>query len=85
MKKQRHFIALAVLVSATFGTSTNATAIDKSKGVYRIPYQNGTSVKVSRDHKKHTPLGRIDMGGERGKYAIQNRSSRRWAYPLHCG
>ncbi|MCA9950768.1 MAG: peptidoglycan DD-metalloendopeptidase family protein [Anaerolineales bacterium] len=35
----------------------------KSKGVFRIPYQNGTVVKISGDHKTHKPKGRIDMSG----------------------
>ena len=43
-----------------------AFALDASKGVYRIPYANGTEVKVSNDHKDHSPPGRIDMGGRGG-------------------
>ncbi len=49
----------------------NTAAQPKSKGVYRIPYQNGTTVKVTNDHKKHKPLGRIDMSGTGGgRYKI---------------
>lgn len=40
--------------------------MNKSKNVYRIPYQNGTVVKVSNDHSDHNPLGRIDMHGKKG-------------------
>ncbi len=56
----------ALLIAATFGFGTNATAIDKSKGVYRIPYKNGTKVKVTNNHDKHKPKGRIDMHGTGG-------------------
>lgn len=44
----------------------DAAAQPKSKGVYRIPYENGTTVKVTNDHKDHKPVGRIDMGGTGG-------------------
>lgn len=40
--------------------------LEKSKGVYRIPYADGTKVRVSRDHNTHTPKGRYDMGGQGG-------------------
>jgi hypothetical protein len=40
------------------GTGTN------SGGVYRIPYVNGSSVKVTRDHHDHEPVNRIDMAGD---------------------
>ncbi len=43
-----------------------ATALPKSTGFYRIPYANGTEVRVSRDHNMHTPKGRYDMGGRGG-------------------
>jgi hypothetical protein len=41
-------------------------AREKSKGVYRVPYENGTSVGVTNDFIKHKPLGRIDMSGKGG-------------------
>lgn len=41
----------------------SATAQTKSKGVYRIPYENGTSIKITNDFLTHKPLGRIDMNG----------------------
>jgi hypothetical protein len=43
----------------------------ESQGVYRIPYQAGTKVRVNRDHFTHDPLRRYDMkatGG--GPYRI---------------
>lgn len=53
----------AIMLCAAAGA---ATAQEKSKGVYRIPYENGTNVRVSRDFNDHTPLGRIDMSGKEG-------------------
>lgn len=46
--------------------SHSAFAVDTSKGVYRIPYADGTEVRVSNDHTDHDPIGRIDMGGRGG-------------------
>jgi hypothetical protein len=46
--------------------SGQAIAIDPSKGVYRIPYVDSTEVKVTNDHIKHSPPGRIDMSGKSG-------------------
>lgn len=66
------YIQALVLMSVVLGLSVNASAIDKSKGVYRIPFANGTKVYVSNDHTKHDPPGRIDMSGKgsSGKYKI---------------
>ena len=36
---------------------------DLSRGVYRIPYADGTRVKITNDHLTHEPLTRIDMEG----------------------
>jgi murein DD-endopeptidase MepM/ murein hydrolase activator NlpD len=45
--------------------SGNAPAIEPSRGVYRIPYANGTQVQVTRDHVRHGE-GRVDMAGRGG-------------------
>ena len=37
-----------------------------SKGIYRIPYIDGTTVKVTNDHFNHCPRGRVDMVGKGG-------------------
>ena len=37
-----------------------------SKGVYRIPYDDGTTVQITGDAKTHKPIGRIDMRGTGG-------------------
>lgn len=47
--------------------SGSAEALQKSKGVYRIPYADGTTVKVTNDHKEHKPIGRLDLGGRGGR------------------
>jgi murein DD-endopeptidase MepM/ murein hydrolase activator NlpD len=52
--------AIALCAAAGVG------AQEKSKGVYRIPFENGTSVGVTNDFNKHKPLGRIDMSGKGG-------------------
>ncbi|WP_454831106.1 peptidoglycan DD-metalloendopeptidase family protein [Pseudoxanthomonas wuyuanensis] len=46
--------------------SSHAAAQTPSKGVYRIPYADGTDIKVTNDHIKHDPPGRIDMSGKGG-------------------
>ena len=38
----------------------------KSLTYYRIPYADGTNVKVGRDFNTHNPFGRIDMHGKGG-------------------
>lgn len=35
-----------------------------SDGFYRIPYADGSSVIITRDHHSHTPPNRIDMAGD---------------------
>lgn len=58
--------ARTLLCLAAFACSGPALALDASKGVYRIPYADGTEVRVSNDHLDHDPPGRIDMGGRGG-------------------
>lgn len=59
-------LTLALGAVADGRAQTGASAIKQSAGVYRIPYEDGTKVRVSRDHATHTPIGRIDMGGREG-------------------
>jgi hypothetical protein len=64
-------LACAAALCLTAGAASAQT--QPSKGVYRIPYENGTNVKVTRDHTKHTPVGRLDMvgtGAAGGEYKI---------------
>lgn len=47
-------------------SSGNCGPYELSKGVYRIPYADGTTVKITNDHFNHCPRGRIDMVGKSG-------------------
>jgi hypothetical protein len=57
---------LPLIVVLVLCAVVNASAQTKSKGVYRIPFTNGTSVKIVKDFLTHSPLGRIDMVGTGG-------------------
>ncbi len=60
------FVAGAAAFALALCAASEAAAQEKSKGVYRIPYEDGTSVRVTNDFNKHKPLGRIDMSGKGG-------------------
>ncbi|GAB3332821.1 peptidoglycan DD-metalloendopeptidase family protein [Marilutibacter aestuarii] len=62
----RHPAAGLCLAGCALLLAGQALALETSKGVYRIPYADGTEVRVSNDHLKHSPPGRIDMGGRGG-------------------
>lgn len=57
---------LAGAVSLLLASAAFAQTITPSAGFYRIPYANGTEVRVSNDHLTHSPVGRIDMSGRSG-------------------
>jgi hypothetical protein len=61
----RH-LAPSLLATSLLLLSGQAAALDPSKGVYRVPYADGTDIKVTNDHIKHSPPGRIDMSGKGG-------------------
>ncbi|AWV07374.1 hypothetical protein C9I47_1679 [Lysobacter maris] len=74
---QRHGLwlgALALLCAGQAGAqqprparaALAITPLQTSKGVYRIPYTDGTRIRVGRDHNTHTPKGRYDIGGQGG-------------------
>ena len=44
----------------------NCGPFELSKGIYRVPLSNGTTVRITNDHFNHCPRGRIDMGGING-------------------
>lgn len=52
--------------AATAPRGFAAASLPRSSGYYRIPYADGTDVRVSRDHNLHTPKGRYDMSGRGG-------------------
>lgn len=58
-------LAGALLPAALFAAFAGSLPV--SKGVYRIPYADGTTVRFNNDHTNHpTTLNRIDMGGTSG-------------------
>jgi len=54
---------VAALVSALTACAGLDPASRLSAGTYRIPYAEGTRVRVSRDARTHTPPGRLDLVG----------------------
>lgn len=68
IRGSRHLGAAGLLVLAMLAPAAPAAATHveapPSLGVYRVPYEDGTSVRVSRDHHDHDPVrDRIDMAG----------------------
>jgi hypothetical protein len=61
-------VSRAVLIAAcamTFGAcQTSAGATWPALGSYRLPYADGTEVKVWQDFTTHNPLGRYDLKGQ---------------------
>lgn len=60
------FISMLFLLTFSAKNNLAAQADPLSNGVYRIPYADGTDVRVTRDHIDHTPINRIDMIGVNG-------------------
>ena len=59
-------VSASVLADDPAVTSLAIVPLESSKGVYRIPYADGTDVRVGRDHNTHTPKGRFDINGTGG-------------------
>ncbi len=58
-----------ITVSKDCGGSTGTDycgPYELSKGIYRIPYIDGTEIEITNDHINHCPRGRIDMIGTDG-------------------
>ena len=72
--RRRLLINFALACAAVCSVAASAVAQnEKSRGVYRIPFESGTQVHVTNDHLKHSPVGRIDMSGKgaaSGEYKI---------------
>lgn len=61
-------LALLITVAAPLAlAATNAPPLPDSAGVYRLPYADGTHIKIFDDASTHRPIGRIDMTGAEGK------------------
>ena len=56
----------ALLLTVLCFSANGQPDFSLSNGVYRIPYTDGTDVRITRDHLNHTPPGRIDMIGING-------------------
>jgi hypothetical protein len=41
-----------------------------STGIYRIPFADGSLIRVSGDHHTHSPVNRIDMVGDEAGFEI---------------
>ncbi len=69
--KSRKIHRLALLLTATMPlalAATNSPAPPPdSAGIYRLPYADGTRIKIFDDASTHRPHGRIDMTGAEGK------------------
>ena len=61
-------LAAGLLVGV--GAPTYAQGDDLSIGVYRIPYEDKTQVRITNDHASHRPPGRLDMVGQNKKRIV---------------
>lgn len=54
--------SVLIMCSALAGSATaDEPALPPSKGIYRLPYADATTVKVFDDFSSHRPRGRIDF------------------------
>ena len=56
-------IPVVLAITATFGAThvDGTTASPQSQGAYRLPFADGTHVKVFDDFTTHRPRGRVDL------------------------
>lgn len=57
----------AICLSLPLAAANAPAPLPDSAGVYRLPYADGTRVKIFDDTRTHRPHGRIDMTGAEGK------------------
>lgn len=61
-------LAVAIGLGSSLASSSSALAESNvSDGIYQVPYEVGTKVKITNDHLSHNPSMRIDMIGIEGK------------------
>lgn len=54
---------MKTVLALTFGAfPAIALAASASNGIYRIPFVDGTAMKVNQDDATHNPTGRVDLG-----------------------
>src|SRR5262245_58166308 len=63
MSRFRVLVVLAALLTAG---AARGQEIPPSQGLYRLPYADGTTVKVFDDARTHRPAGRVDLFGAAG-------------------
>jgi hypothetical protein len=64
----RRLALLAIVATPLPLAAADAPApLADSAGVYRLPYADGTHIKIFDDASTHRPRGRIDMTGAEGK------------------
>lgn len=64
--------ALFALASLALGACQTSEGLTwPAFGAYRLPYADGTDVRVNRDFETHSPIGRYDLKGKNGgPYAV---------------
>jgi murein DD-endopeptidase MepM/ murein hydrolase activator NlpD len=67
MNSNRSALLATVLAPLAFAASSTPVALPDSVGVYRLPYADGTRIKIFDDATTHRPVGRIDMTGAAGR------------------
>jgi len=71
MIKWTCIIIFCCALGSASATGQTAVAALRSQGIYRLPYDDGTTVKVFDDFTSHRPQGRIDF------FAIEGRRPHR--------
>jgi murein DD-endopeptidase MepM/ murein hydrolase activator NlpD len=56
-------VCLIVLLATLAGCAGLRGGDETSAGLYRLPYDDGAHVRVTRDHRTHEPPNRLDLVG----------------------
>jgi hypothetical protein len=67
MNSNRSALLTIAFAPLAFAASSTPAPLPDSAGVYRLPYADGTHIKIFDDASTHRPIGRIDMTGAAGK------------------
>jgi murein DD-endopeptidase MepM/ murein hydrolase activator NlpD len=64
IRRVLHVSACVAVLTSTLAACAGLSASGKtSDGIYRIPYGDGTHIRVSNDHRTHNPPNRLDIIG----------------------
>lgn len=72
-------LLLALLTACSTAPAPDSGPLGPSSGFYRLPYADGTQVKIFDDFKSHRAIGRIDffaVGGQRPYRVVAAASGR---------